>query len=293
MGIPRVTAPSGVLAFCGVAAALVVGVIAATGAAAETSTSTPTASTNVSSVSSESLAADPVLVGAGDIGVCGSDNDEATANLIDNIPGTVFTAGDNAYPDGSADDFTECYDPGWGRHKARTYPAPGNHDYYTSGASGYFGYFGARASDSSKGYYSYNVGDNWHVLVVNSNCSKVSCAKDSAQEKWVRSDLAANTKSCVAAVWHHPRWTSGDGHGNATEMGPIVQALHDYDADVLLTGHNHVYERLPSRTPAARRTPRAVSASSSSARAARTCTAGTRSSPTAKPATPTPTACSS
>src|SRR5262245_58260256 len=111
----------------------------------------------------QAQSSDPVFVGAGDIAGCGGNNDEATAKLLDGIAGTVFTLGDNVYPDGAATQFTDCYGPTWGRHKNRTRPAPGNHDYHTTGASGYFGYFGAAACDPSKGYYSYNLGA-WHII---------------------------------------------------------------------------------------------------------------------------------
>src|SRR5690349_4803280 len=107
---------------------------------------------------SPASAADPVLVGAGDIADCAATGDEATANLLDSIDGTVFTAGDNAYPNGAATDYADCYAPNWGRHKARTRPSPGNHEYLTSGASGYFGYFGASAGPPNLGYFSYDVG---------------------------------------------------------------------------------------------------------------------------------------
>src|SRR5919107_6285606 len=112
------------------------------------------------------------LVGAGDIAGCTYNNDEATAKLLDTIPGTVFTAGDNAYPRGTLTQYKNCYDPTWGRHKARTRPSPGNHDYATSGASGYYQYFGAAAGPSGRGYYSYNLGD-WHIVVLNSMCAKI------------------------------------------------------------------------------------------------------------------------
>src|SRR5439155_23012553 len=106
------------------------------------------------------------LVGAGDIADCTRNGDSLTANLLDTIPGTVFLAGDNAYPSGSSTDYANCYGPTWGRHKARTRPAPGNHEYSTSGAAGYFGYFGTAAGDPTKGYYSYELGD-WHIIVLN------------------------------------------------------------------------------------------------------------------------------
>ena len=111
-------------------------------------------------------AADPVFVGAGDIASCTSKGDEATANLVDTIPGTVYTTGDNAYESGTASEFENCYDPSWGRStiKERTYPTLGNHEYYsTANASGYFDYFGAVAGDPQKGYYSYDLG-SWHVI---------------------------------------------------------------------------------------------------------------------------------
>jgi hypothetical protein len=191
---------------------------------------------------------DPVLVGAGDIASSGY-GDGATAALLDSIPGTVFTAGDNAYPDGTASNFQDFYAPTWGRHKARTRPSTGNHDYHTAGASGYFGYFGAAAGDPTKGYYSYDLG-NWHVVAVNSNCSQVGgCGAGSAQEQWLRADLAANTRPCTIAYWHHPLFTSGLNHGPSTEMRPIAQALYDYNAEVVVAGHNHNYERFAPQDP--------------------------------------------
>ncbi|PZG19552.1 CBM96 family carbohydrate-binding protein [Nonomuraea aridisoli] len=193
-----------------------------------------------------------VLVGAGDIADSGS-GDSATAALLDNIPGTVFTLGDNVYSNGTASEFANYYAPTWGRHKARTRPVPGNHDYNTSGASGYYGYFGSSAGDPVKGYYSYNIGSNWHVIVLNSNCSAVSCASGSAQVNWLRSDLAANNRPCTVAMWHHPRYTSGANHAPNTSVAPFVQALYEADADLILTGHNHQYERFAPINPSNQR----------------------------------------
>jgi hypothetical protein len=185
---------------------------------------------------------DPVLVGAGDIASCSSTGDEATANLLDGISGTVFTAGDNVYENGTTE-FNNCYDPTWGRQKARTRPSAGNHDYNTAGATGYYGYFAAAAGDPTKGYYSYDIG-NWHAVVINSNCSAIGgCQAGSAQEQWLRADLAASTKPCTISYWHHPRFTSGSNHAPATFMTPIWQALYDNNADVVVSGHNHQYER--------------------------------------------------
>src|SRR5215218_5900818 len=116
--------------------------------------------------------ADPVFVGAGDIASCTSEGDEATANLLDSIPGTVYTTGDNAYESGTATEFANCYTPSWGRHKARTWPTVGNHEYKTAGASGYFTYFGAAAGNPQEGYYSHDLGA-WHVVALNSMCENV------------------------------------------------------------------------------------------------------------------------
>ncbi|MGW7366746.1 CBM96 family carbohydrate-binding protein [Streptomyces sp. NPDC054841] len=187
---------------------------------------------------------DPVLVGAGDIASSGS-GDSATANLLDGISGTVYTTGDNVYPDGTASQFTSYYEPAWGRHKARTRPSPGNHDYHTSGATGYYNYFGANAGPSGRGYYSYDLG-NWHVVSLN---SEVSMSVGSAQEQWLRSDLAASSKQCTIAYWHKPRFTSGANHAPDTSTGPLVQALYDYNAEVIATGHNHQYERFAPMNP--------------------------------------------
>ena len=185
------------------------------------------------------------FVGAGDIAYCASTGDEATANLLDSIPGTVFTLGDNVYSNGTAQEFTDCYNPTWGRHKNRTKPSPGNHDYYTLGATGYYGYFGAAAGDSSTGYYSYNLGD-WHIIALNSNLPR---DPGSAQDTWLRADLAANTKSCTLAYWHHPRFSSGFEHGNDSTIAPFWNALYEANADVILSGHDHDYERFAPQTP--------------------------------------------
>jgi len=186
-----------------------------------------------------------VLVGAGDIAECSSAGDPATAAILDTIPGTVFTAGDNAYPDGTATDYANCYGPSWGRHKARTRPSPGNHEYHTSGASGYYKYFGAAAGDSGKGYYSYNLGD-WHIISLNSN---ISMSAGSPQEQWLRADLAANTRTCTLAYWHHPRFSSGS-HGSSTAPQPLWQALYEFNADVIVSGHDHNYQRFAPQAPA-------------------------------------------
>jgi acid phosphatase type 7 len=186
---------------------------------------------------------DPVLVGAGDIAECDDPRDEATADLLDDIPGTVFTTGDNAYDSGTREEYEDCYEPGWGRHKARTRPTPGNHDYYTAGASGYFGYFGTAAGDPSRGYYSYDQGQ-WHIISLNSQCGYVGgCESASPMVAWLKQDLAANPARCTLAYWHDPLFGSGAENGSDPKMKPSWQALYDADADVVLVGHSHNYER--------------------------------------------------
>lgn len=208
---------------------------------------------SVSAIGSEA-----VLVGAGDIASCSSSGDEATANLLDTIAGTVATFGDNAYESGTTSEYNNCYDPTWGRHKARTMPVPGNHEYYTAGAAGYYSYFGAAAGDPSKGYYSYDLGA-WHIVAINSNdgCTIVACGAGSAQEQWLRADLAASPRICTLAYWHHPRFSSGP-HGSDAVMRPIWQALYDYGADIVISGHDHDYERFALQDPAGNADPRGI-----------------------------------
>lgn len=191
-----------------------------------------------------------VLIGAGDIAVCGSTSDEATSDILVSTKGTVFTLGDNAYPNGTAADYAKCYNGSWGRVKARTMPAPGNHEYRTPGAAAYFDYFGAAAGDPSKGYYSYDLGA-WHIVVLNSNseCTTISCSATSEQVQWLEADLAASTKSCTLAYWHHPRFNSGAEHGNLLAVGPFWDALYAAGAEIVLNGHEHVYERFAPQTP--------------------------------------------
>jgi hypothetical protein len=197
------------------------------------------------------LGGDPVLVGAGDIGSCANPGVKLTANLVElaGVDATVATFGDAAYPKGTDADFARCYDPYWGRFIDRTKPSPGNHEYETPGASGYFKYFGAAAGDPAKGYYSYDLG-SWHVISLNSNCSSVpgGCAAGSPQEQWLRADLAAHSNTCTLAYWHHPRFSSGF-HGDETSVAPFWDALYQAGADVVLNGHDHNYERFAPQHP--------------------------------------------
>jgi len=187
-----------------------------------------------------------VMVGAGDIAGCGFSGDNTTASMIEQIPGTVFTLGDNVYPDGTAQQFADCYADSWGRFKDRTHPAPGNHDYNTPGATGYFGYFGAAAGDPRKGWYTFDVGA-WRVYVLNSDCDQVGgCNAGSAQEVWLKSQLAADPHRCVAAIWHHPRFSS---RADDTRLAAFWQDLYDARAELVLSGHDHDYERFAPLDP--------------------------------------------
>jgi len=190
-----------------------------------------------------------VLVGAGDIADCRDlSGAEATAKLLDKIPGTVMAVGDLAYPDGTAANFA-CYDKTWGRVKNRTRPAVGNHEFHSAGAAFYFQYFGEAAGDPGKGYYSYELG-TWHIVVLNSECvAVVGCDAASAQGKWLREDLAAHPVACTLAYFHKPLFSSGGTHGNDLAMKPLWDALYAGNADVVVNGHDHDYERFAAQNP--------------------------------------------
>ena len=202
-----------------------------------TPTRTPTSASNPTVTPTRTATAssgDAVLVGAGDISTCSDNNDEATAKLLDGISGTVFNAGDNAYDNGTLSEYTNCYGPTWGRHKTRTKPSPGNHDYQTSGASGYFQYF-----NNVPAYYAYNLGA-WRIYSLD---SEIDTSASGAQGTWLQSDLAANPRQCVLAYWHKPRWSSGSTHGSTAGMQAIWQILYNAGAEVVVNGHEHNYER--------------------------------------------------
>jgi hypothetical protein len=194
--------------------------------------------------------ADPVLVGAGDIASCDDlAGAEATAKLIDKIPGTVFAVGDLAYPDGSDEQFANCYGPTWGRFKDRTRPAPGNHEYHSSGATGYVHYFGAAVGDPTKGYYSYGLGQ-WHIVSLNSECAQVGgCGAASEQGKWLEKDLKDHPAGCTLAYFHKPLFSSGLAHGNDMEVKPLWDILYHAGADIVINGHDHDYERFAPQDP--------------------------------------------
>jgi len=204
------------------------------------------------------VSGDPVLVGAGDIADCGNPGAAATALLvapllpsIDATDGTVATFGDHAYPRGTDANFAECYDPTWGRpFKALTKPSPGNHEYETAGASGYFNYFGAAAGDADKGYYSFDLGA-WHLVALNSNCGvgEIRCGPGSPQGRWLKKDLADNDKkACTLAYFHHPLFASGSYRPGIKRVERLWEILFAGGVDVVLNGHDHNYQRFAPRT---------------------------------------------
>ena len=198
-------------------------------------------------------AADPVLIGAGDIAYCHNSHDSKTATLVKDSGGIPFTLGDNAYGEGSAGEFEDCYDPTWGQFAEKTRPVVGDNEYETSGARPYFDYFGSAAGKRGEGWYSYDVG-TWHIVVLNSNCGEVGgCHQGSPQEKWLRADLAAANARCIAAMWHEPRFSSVYSNNSSTKG--LWKTLGGYGADLLLTGHHHAYERFAPQDADGRRDP--------------------------------------
>jgi hypothetical protein len=173
----------------------------------------------------------------------------ATSNLLVNRGLAAFLPlGDNQYEDGTLAKFQASYEPSFGRLKAITHPVVGNHEYLTTGAAGHFDYFGAAAGERGQGWYSYDVGD-WHLIALNSTCGPVGgCGPDSPQGRWLAADLAAHPDGCTLAYWHHPRFSSGK-HGSTAAMIPVWQALYDAGAEVVLSGHDHVYERFAPQDP--------------------------------------------
>jgi 3',5'-cyclic AMP phosphodiesterase CpdA len=191
-----------------------------------------------------------VVLAAGDITDCRTPGDEQTAALLDTVPGMILALGDNAYVDGTEAEYRDCYAPTWGRHRERTWAAPGNHDYNTPGAAPYYAYFGERAGEPGRGYYSFGAGD-WHIVMLNSN---LDASTGSEQERWLRADLAAHPTRCAVAVIHHPLFSSS-WHGSNPPVAPLWQALYDAGVDVVLSGHDHVYERFVRMTPDGRPDP--------------------------------------
>ena len=191
-----------------------------------------------------------VFVGAGDIGWCGSPGTPITANMAEAAGGKVFTTGDNAYFQGTAQNFRECYEPFWGRFNSRTYPAPGNHEYESPGAIPYFEYF-VNAGPFGRGYYGFDVG-SWYAISLNSNISGVGA--NSAQGVWLKAELAEHRNQCIVAYWHHPLFSSSK-NGDHPAMREIWRILYDAGVDVIINGHDHVYEQFARQDPDGRRDP--------------------------------------
>ena len=192
-----------------------------------------------------------ILVGAANIATCGMTNDEATADLLDGIPGTVVALGDNAFPRGRLVDYQNCYGPSWGRFLDRTRAVIGNHEYDSSStAEGAFDYYGDRAGPRGLGYYSFNLGD-WHVVVLNDNARFVPFGAGSAQDQWLVNDLAANSKACTLAMWHVPLFLSSNDPGYTSNPTRKIlwDRLYAAGADVVLNGHQHHYEVMAPMRP--------------------------------------------
>ena len=231
-------------------------------ASTPSSTAPPAApSTTAADRSTRPKAADATVLAVGDIARCVSHHDERTAAITAALLRTspkapVLAMGDLAYPDGSSRDYATCYRPSWGRFDAHLRPVPGNHEYRTPGASGYFDYFGTSAGPRGKGWYSFDVGA-WHVVALNSNCDAVGCGPDSPQVRWLRADLAQHPSRCTLAYWHHPRFSSGE-HGSDRDVATLWSTLEKAGADVVLNGHDHDYERFAPQRADGRADPRGI-----------------------------------
>jgi hypothetical protein len=183
------------------------------------------------------------LIAAGDIARCDSQGDEATADLVAGLPGTVLTLGDNAYESGTEQEFADCYDPSWGRFLDRTLAIPGNHDRETDGGAPYFAYFGERAGPPGMGWYAVTLGD-WRLITLDSECDAVGgCGPGSPQYEWLAAELAGHPSACTAVAIHKPRFSSGR-HGGEPAVDPLWRLAVEGGADVVLHGHEHNYERL-------------------------------------------------
>jgi hypothetical protein len=240
-----------------------VAVTASNGAGSATATSTAT--------SAVAAANDPIVAVEGDIacdptsanwnggnGTASNCHQKATAAVVASMnPVALLGLGDEQYECAGTQAFAQSYGPTWGQFKSITHPVPGNHEYQTSGglncdatgkATGYFNYFGAAAGDPTKGYYSYNIGA-WHIIALNSNCDIVACSAGSPQEAWLKADLAANTAKCTLAYWHHARFSSDQYQGNNTDLSAWWTDLYNANADLVLSGHSHEYERFAPQNP--------------------------------------------
>ena len=226
---------------------LVIVLLAAIGAACSGEPSAPSPAPGGATPNAGGSTATAVFVGAGDIGLCGSAGPEATALLLDRQPGTVFALGDNAYPKGTEENYRDCYAPSWGRHRSRTRPVPGNHEYETPGAAGYFAYFGMGAGEEDRGYYAYTLGA-WRIIALN---SEIPVSAGSAQAAWLEGELATTRSACTAAYWHRPLVSSGP-HGDNPALIDLFRLLYDAGVEFVLSGHDHIYERFARLDPSGR-----------------------------------------
>jgi hypothetical protein len=210
----------------------------------------------VSASSAAEGSGDPVLLAAGDIANCSIiAGAQATANIIEGMPGTVAAIGDLALSDGTAEEFANCYDKTWGAFKSRTRPVPGNHEFHSAGSTPYFNYFGAAAGDPAKGYYSYELGA-WHIVALNGECKDIGgCQASSPEETWLREDLRAHPAACTLAYWHEPLFSSGAAHGNNPLYKDFWRDLYNARATIVLNGHDHDYERFAPQDPDAKADP--------------------------------------
>lgn len=183
------------------------------------------------------------IMGVGDIGQCGRPEVAQTARLVAANEGDVLLAGDIAYPHGSAADIRDCFNPSWGQFRSRWHPVPGNHDYESPGAAPYFAYFGDAAGTDGTGYYAITKGD-WLILMLNSN---VPATRGSPQWEFARAQLEAQRTPCTMAVWHHPLFSSGPNGAN-TFMRDMWALLETHRAELILNGHDHLYERFARQT---------------------------------------------
>jgi hypothetical protein len=182
------------------------------------------------------------LTGAGDISFCDYDTDDATASLLENVPGLIFTLGDTQYDGSTYDLFMNCFDKSWGKYKDRMIPVVGNHEYEDDSANGFYDYFANELDPDRQGYFSMDVGA-WHIVVVNSQCDAVGgCDEGSSQYQWLVNDLEQDSHLCTLALWHKPRFATGY-HGPAQEMDAIWRIMVDNDVELVLNGHEHDYER--------------------------------------------------
>ena len=172
---------------------------------------------------------------------------EQTAKLLDSNTGIIIGLGDFAYPDGSSRNYKNCFDPAWGRHKSRIRPTPGNHDYWTPRASGYFEYFGASAGPSFRGYYSFDLAE-WHIISLNGNFKHIDLDE---QISWLRADLVKTEARCILAFWHQPPFSSGR-RGSAIETRVLFNVLYEAGTTIILSGHEHNYERHAPQDPQGR-----------------------------------------